>query len=216
MDEGKAYSLPYLQKILNPVYILCIGFVAQGLFGARMIIQWLISEKSGKVTSPAIFWKLSFGGAVLFTIYGFLQQDIVIVFGQVLNSLIYIRNLQIKKRWQSIGSPWRIVAISAVPLSAWGLLAYGNRFFLSLTQWGYLGIAGQVLLNIRFVYQWVYSEKFHQSIFTPGFWNISIAGSMLVIAYAAQKPEYVLLVAQGAGLILYIRNAMIAHNENHN
>ena len=64
------------------VYVL--GFIAQGLFSARILVQWIMSEKAGKVVSPTIFWVLSLIASYLFFIYGWLRNDFSIMLGQVI------------------------------------------------------------------------------------------------------------------------------------
>ena len=70
-----------------------IGFVGQALFGARIIIQWLVSEKKGESTIPLAFWYCSIGGAVVLLTYAIHRQDPVFIVGQSLGSIVYIRNL---------------------------------------------------------------------------------------------------------------------------
>ena len=72
---------------------LCIGFVGQGLFASRFIIQWIYSEKIGKSAIPIVFWYLSiFGGLGLLT-YAIFRKDPVIITGQLFGIFIYLRNL---------------------------------------------------------------------------------------------------------------------------
>ena len=70
-----------------------IGFVGQALFGARFIIQWVVSEKKGESTIPLAFWYCSIGGAVVLLTYAIHRQDPVFIVGQSLGSIVYIRNL---------------------------------------------------------------------------------------------------------------------------
>ena len=72
---------------------MIIGFVGQALFGARFIIQWIISEKQGESTIPLAFWYCSIGGSVVLLTYAIHRQDIVFIVGQSLGSIVYIRNL---------------------------------------------------------------------------------------------------------------------------
>ena len=72
---------------------LIIGFVGQALFGARFIIQWVVSEKKGESTIPLAFWYCSIGGAVVLLTYAIHRQDPVFIVGQSLGSIVYIRNL---------------------------------------------------------------------------------------------------------------------------
>ena len=72
---------------------LIIGFAGQALFGARFIIQWIVSEKKGESTIPLAFWYCSIGGAMVLLSYAIYKQDPVFIVGQSLGSIIYIRNL---------------------------------------------------------------------------------------------------------------------------
>ncbi len=72
---------------------LIVGFVGQAFFGARFIIQWLVSEKKGESTIPIAFWYCSIGGAMVLLTYAIHRQDPVFIVGQSLGSIIYIRNL---------------------------------------------------------------------------------------------------------------------------
>ena len=76
--------------------IYTLGILAQGLFSARMIVQWIISEKEKKATSPSIYWVLSLIASLLFFIYGWLRHDFAIMLGQIISYYIYIWNLRAK------------------------------------------------------------------------------------------------------------------------
>ena len=81
---------------------LCIGFVGQGLFASRFIVQWIYSEKKGESAIPIIFWYLSiFGGMGLLT-YAIFRKDPVIISGQALGIIIYLRNLILIYKKQKI------------------------------------------------------------------------------------------------------------------
>ena len=72
---------------------LIIGFLGQGLFASRFIVQWIYSEKKGSSEIPIIFWYLSiFGGLGLLT-YAIFRKDPVIITGQLFGIFIYLRNL---------------------------------------------------------------------------------------------------------------------------
>ena len=75
------------------VIFLTIGFLGQGLFASRFVIQWIYSEKKGESYIPLIFWYLSiFGGLGLLT-YAIFRKDPVIISGQLFGIFIYLRNL---------------------------------------------------------------------------------------------------------------------------
>lgn len=76
-----------------------IGFIGQGLFSMRFIIQWIASEREGKSVIPFSFWLFSLGGSALLLIYAVYRKDPVFILGQAPNILIYSRNIYlIKKR----------------------------------------------------------------------------------------------------------------------
>jgi lipid-A-disaccharide synthase-like uncharacterized protein len=72
---------------------LIIGFVGQALFGARFIIQWIVSEQKGESTIPLAFWYCSIGGAIVLLTYAIYKEDPVFIVGQSLGSIVYVRNL---------------------------------------------------------------------------------------------------------------------------
>ena len=84
------------------ILFLFIGFTGQGLFASRFIVQWIYSEKKGESAIPIIFWYLSiFGGMGLLT-YAIFRKDPVIISGQALGIIIYLRNLILIYKKQKI------------------------------------------------------------------------------------------------------------------
>jgi len=73
--------------------LLILGFVAQGLFGARFFVQWLASEKEKRSVVPFSFWILSLVGGILLFIYAAARRDPVFMVGQASGVFIYIRNI---------------------------------------------------------------------------------------------------------------------------
>ena len=196
--------------------IFGVGILAQFLFGARMIIQWLQSEKAGKPLSPVIFWQLSLMGAIVFFTYGILRKDFAIVLGQLIVYFIYIRNLYFKDKWLKISTFFRLI-VYLIPLFSLVYLfssAPGNfkeiignsDIPLWLTLWG---ITGQVIFTFRFILQWIDSESKKESILSNRFWIISLIGSFMIIVYAAFRLDPVLFFGQLGGSIVYSRNLML-------
>ena len=201
---------------MNGWVLLFLGFLAQGLFSARFLIQLVKSEKAGKVISPIIFWQLSLIAAFLLMVYGTFRQDVVIVAGQVIGYFVYIRNLQIQKAWAQI-PPFLGSLFLILPFGFFGSLYYFSLFGLELLlanpeidkvllTWG--GI-GQTVFTGRFLIQWYQAERKNESFFPLSFWYISIAGALMIASYAIIRKDAVLFIGQGFGLIVYIRNIMI-------
>jgi lipid-A-disaccharide synthase-like uncharacterized protein len=74
---------------------LAFGIVAQLLFTARFIVQWLASEKAGKSVMPLAFWVFSMAGGLMTLVYGLVRREPIIIMGQVLAVFIYVRNLML-------------------------------------------------------------------------------------------------------------------------
>ena len=72
---------------------LTIGFIGQGLFASRFVVQWIYSEKRGESFIPVIFWYLSIFGGMGLLVYAISRKDPVIITGQLFGILIYTRNL---------------------------------------------------------------------------------------------------------------------------
>jgi lipid-A-disaccharide synthase-like uncharacterized protein len=70
-----------------------LGFIAQGLFTMRFVVQWVASERARASVIPVAFWLFSIGGGVLLLIYALYRRDPVFIAGQALGLLVYIRNL---------------------------------------------------------------------------------------------------------------------------
>lgn len=74
-------------------YFLIIGFIGQGVFASRFIIQWIYSERKGQSSIPIAFWYLSIIGGFFLLTYAIFRKDPVIITGQIFGVFIYLRNL---------------------------------------------------------------------------------------------------------------------------
>ena len=77
------------------IIFLIIGFLGQGLFASRFIVQWIYSEKKKKSAIPISFWYLSIFGGIGLLIYAISRQDPVIIIGQIFGIFIYSRMFEI-------------------------------------------------------------------------------------------------------------------------
>lgn len=197
-----------------PIYAL--GFLAQGFFSARLLVQWVMSERQRRIVSPDLFWLFSLAGSILLFIYGWLRSDFSIILGQFIAYYVYIANLRLKGVW----GRWPMVMralILLLPLAA--LVGVGHdapAFVDRFLQNGEVplwlvafGSAGQVIFTLRFVYQWWVSRRLHRSVLPVSFWAISLLGSSIIIAYAVFRLDPVLILGQSGGFIVYIRNIFI-------
>ena len=77
---------------------LALGFLAQGLFTARFLVQWIASERAGKSVVPIAFWFFSIGGGALLLVYALYRRDPVFIAGQAFGVFVYARNLYFELR----------------------------------------------------------------------------------------------------------------------
>lgn len=76
-----------------------------------------------------------------------------------------------------------------------------------------LGFGGQALFSMRFVVQWLASERAGRSVVPVLFWYFSIAGGLTLLAYAIYRADPVFIVGQGLGLFIYLRNLWLVLRE---
>jgi len=199
--------------------IFTIGFLAQLLFSAILISQWFLSEKSQKVETPVLFWKLSLLASILLFTYGYLREDLAIMLGQFLIYGIYWRNLNLMGEWHNRNIFFKsLVIIFPIAITAYIV-------FLGSLQWSdlfkpenitglliALGIIGQIVYTSRFFYQWYHSEKTQESSLPMGFWVLSLIGSILLFTYGIFRDDPVLVAAHFFGSIIYVRDMYLLKN----
>ena len=79
--------------------------------------------------------------------------------------------------------------------------------------WTALGMCGQVIFTMRFVVQWIASEKQGKSVIPIHFWFISIAGSVVLLVYSIWRRDPVFILGQSFGCFVYVRNLMLLSKE---
>jgi len=72
--------------------------------------------------------------------------------------------------------------------------------------WLVLGFGGQILFSLRFLVQWLASEKAKRSVMPIAFWYFSIGGASLLLMYAIHRRDPVFIAGQSFGLFVYLRN----------
>lgn len=204
---------------MNSIAVISIGFLAQAFFSARILVQWIMSERAKKVLSPSLFWIFSLAGAYLLCLYGWLRDDFSIVFGQFISYYIYLWNLKVKGVWQRVNKLLRFLLL-ITPIVAICFVASNADVFISrfihneeVPLWLLLfGSAGQFIFTMRFVYQWYYSHRLGMSKLPALFWVMSLVGSLSIVSYGVIRHDIVLIVGQSFGVVAYTRNLCLIHN----
>jgi lipid-A-disaccharide synthase-like uncharacterized protein len=103
-DRGEVMLIQFGQAFSNYLYDifvakfdfwLAFGLLAQLAFAARFLVQWIMSERAGKSVVPMAFWFFSVAGGTMTLIYGLVKREPIIIFGQLLSNIIYIRNIML-------------------------------------------------------------------------------------------------------------------------
>lgn len=96
----------YLYDVFVAKFDFWLGFglIAQLLFTARFLVQWISSERAGASVVPMAFWIFSMGGGLMTLVYGVAKREPVIILGQSLATLIYIRNIMLIVKNRGKGS----------------------------------------------------------------------------------------------------------------
>jgi lipid-A-disaccharide synthase-like uncharacterized protein len=79
-------------------------------------------------------------------------------------------------------------------------------FVLNLDWWVLLGFVAQALFTMRFLVQWIASERAGRSVIPIAFWFFSIGGGLLLLVYALYRRDPVFIAGQAFGVFVYVRN----------
>ena len=99
-----------LANYLHDVFVIkfdgwvILGFVAQAFFTMRFVVQWIASERARKSVIPVAFWFFSMGGGLMTLVYGIAKREPVIILGQAMATVIYLRNIMLIIKAHARGS----------------------------------------------------------------------------------------------------------------
>jgi len=207
--------------------------VAGGLiFYGRFYVQWIVSEFRKKSVMPIAFWYLSVAGVFVLFPYAIRTQSPLGALGLCFNLVVYTRNLvhiRAGKRTMrcttnaALHAGLVAVTLTAIGCAAWTWVAEyqttaGAPAREAARVWGWLavGLIGQGLFALRFLVQWIATERKKASVVPPAFWQLSMAAAALQGAAFAQRAEWVFAAGMAASIVIYARNLMlIRHQRRH-
>jgi lipid-A-disaccharide synthase-like uncharacterized protein len=79
-------------------------------------------------------------------------------------------------------------------------------FVTRLDWWVLLGLLAQALFTMRFLVQWIASERAGRSVIPLAFWIFSLGGGVLLLVYALYRKDVVFIAGQAFGVFVYLRN----------
>lgn len=92
------------------------------------------------------------------------------------------------------------------------------HFFKVTTQaellWVIFGFFAQGMFMMRFLIQWIASERARASVVPVAFWYFSLLGGLTLLAYAMHRHDPVFIFGQALGTVIYVRNLWLIHAAN--
>ena len=77
--------------------------------------------------------------------------------------------------------------------------------------WVLFGLCAQLMFTARFLLQWIASERAKNSVVPVAFWYFSLAGGLMLFAYALYRRDPVFVLGQSLGVVIYSRNLWLIH-----
>ena len=82
--------------------------------------------------------------------------------------------------------------------------------------WICLGLFAQLLFFMRFLVQWIVSERRKESVIPICFWYFSLAGGVILLIYSIHRRDPVFILGQSVGLVVYSRNLILIYRKKSN
>ena len=81
------------------------------------------------------------------------------------------------------------------------------------TAWLIIGFVGQAAFALRFLVQWLHSERHGRSLIPIAFWYFSLVGGVILFSYALHRRDPVFILGQCTGVFIYSRNLQLVYRE---
>jgi lipid-A-disaccharide synthase-like uncharacterized protein len=209
--------------------VLALGVIGGLIFYGRFIVQWIVSERKKQSVMPIPFWYMSALGSVMLLTYGILDRSLLGTLGQNINVVIYGRNIAHIWRDEDRLTPTtsRLLHLAMGIIACVGLFAVIQ---LSLREWQVqaekspvesqiawawlmLGLVGQGLFALRFILQWIVTERAKRSIIPNAFWFISFFAALFQCAAFIQREKWVFAVGMALTVFIYSRNIWFIYRD---
>ncbi|MGA0595966.1 lipid-A-disaccharide synthase N-terminal domain-containing protein [Enterovirga sp. CN4-39] len=84
-------------------------------------------------------------------------------------------------------------------------------FVAKFDLWVLFGLVAQIVFAMRFVVQWIASERAGRSVIPVAFWFISLLGGGLTLVYGLVRREPIIIIGQVLAVFIYVRNLMLIY-----
>lgn len=204
-----------------------LGVPASVIFYGRFYVQWIVSEIRRKSVMPVSFWYMSSLGSLMLLVYGVVTSSALGTFSHCFNIAVYSRNLVHIWRGKGKLAPAADIGVhvfvAAVILASVGVTAWtwwhvydrasaGPSGEMQKTAlWLGVGVLGQALFAMRFLVQWVATERRKKSVVPTAFWWLSLVASALMCASFTREREWVYAAGIAATMFIYARNLWLIY-----
>lgn len=195
---------------------MAAGFAGQALFTARVLLQWLASERAGRVVIPRSYWALSLAASLLLLAYAGARGDAVLAAGPLLSAAVFARNLMLPREddpaLAAALEPRARLALALLLAALLAVAVAGSKVVRLDAPAGWLavGVLGQALWLSRNLVQWWIAERLGRSTLPPSYFATSLAGGLLLLAYACWRRDPVFALAYVLAPIPYARSLALA------
>jgi lipid-A-disaccharide synthase-like uncharacterized protein len=191
-----------------------IGFLGQGLFTARFLVQWLASERRRESVVPLAFWWLSVCGSAVLVLYAAVLRDPVFLLGNLVNGFIYARNLVLVHAKPDRPTPRRVLIPATLAVGVFALFVAWRGLDRDIPPaWLAAGFLGATCWSGRFVIQWFHSERAGRSVMPRSFWYVGLVGAVLLLTYSVLREKPVFILGYLFAPIPYIRNLVLIYRK---
>jgi len=190
------------------VLLKVIGFFGQSLFAGRVVYQWFASERAGRAVVPRGYWGLSLAGGLLVLTYAIASTNpdsgergnLVFAMSVLPGAVIAWKNMRIRRvSSRRELAPWGIALLGLVVWATW------ERPHVGTLLWATIGLSGSLLWSLRHLFQWWISERIGVPTLPLSFYLLSLAGSLLLLAYALYMRDIVMIAGYLFNFIPYLR-----------
>jgi lipid-A-disaccharide synthase-like uncharacterized protein len=190
---------------------MVLGFTGQAMFGLRLILQWIASERAGRPVVPPIYWRMGLAGGLCVLGYAIAVGNAIFSLSVIPGIFISGRNLRIRHvRTKHTLIAWMIPFVLVATLA----IVFQRK--VGAPAWATVGYVGSALWATRAFVQWWVSERTGKSTLPRAFWLLSLAGSVLLLAYALSQKDPVMTIGYVMGCVPYVRNLVLLARHSSN
>ncbi|MFA5327574.1 MAG: lipid-A-disaccharide synthase N-terminal domain-containing protein [Prolixibacteraceae bacterium] len=103
LKEDNTFIDKFFSNQAIPLWLLVFGSIGQVIFTFRFVYQLIYSIRKNESVLPLGFWLISLTGSVIILVYGMIRLDPILVLGQSLGLIAYVRNVMLH-HWEQKGA----------------------------------------------------------------------------------------------------------------